>query len=43
MSKVLSGLLLAGFLGFSAQADMLRVEMGGGIWENERLRGDEMD
>jgi outer membrane protein len=35
MSKVLSGLLLAGLLGTASQADVLRVEMGGGIWENE--------
>lgn len=35
MSKVLSGLLLAGLLGASAQADILRVEMGAGVWQNE--------
>ncbi len=35
MSKVLSGLLLVGILGASAQADILRVEMGAGVWNNE--------
>lgn len=35
MSKILSGLLLAGLLGASAQADLLRVEMGAGAWQNE--------
>ena len=35
MNKVLSGLLLAGLLGASAQADVLRVEMGAGAWQNE--------
>lgn len=35
MSKILSGLLLAGLLGASAQADVLRVEMGAGAWQNE--------
>lgn len=35
MSKILSGLLLAGLLGVSAQADLLRVEMGAGVWQNE--------
>jgi len=35
MSKILSGVLLAGLLSLSAQADLLRVEMGGGIWQNE--------
>ena len=35
MSKILSGLLLAGLLGTAVQADMVRVEMGGGVWENE--------
>ncbi len=35
MNKVLSGLLLAGLVGTASQADVLRVEMGGGIWENE--------
>ncbi len=35
MSKILSGLLLAGLLGASAQADLLRVELGGGVWQNE--------
>lgn len=35
MSKLLSGFLLAGLLGLSAQADVLRVEMGGGVWQNE--------
>ena len=35
MSRLLSGFLLAGLLSLSAQADLLRVEMGGGIWNNE--------
>ncbi|PHR55212.1 MAG: hypothetical protein COA44_10915 [Arcobacter sp.] len=35
MSKLLSGFLLAGLMGLSAQADLLRFEMGGGIWQNE--------
>lgn len=35
MSKILSGLLLAGLLGASAQADIVRVEMGAGAWQNE--------
>ncbi len=35
MSKLLSGILLAGLLGFNAQADVIRVEMGAGIWQNE--------
>jgi len=35
MSKILSGLLLAGLLGTSAQADFVRVEMGAGAWQNE--------
>ncbi|HIC42939.1 MAG TPA: TIGR04219 family outer membrane beta-barrel protein [Sulfurimonas sp.] len=35
MSKILSGLLMAGLLSISAQADLLRVEMGGGVWQNE--------
>jgi outer membrane protein len=35
MKKVLSGLLLAGVLGATAQADIVRVEMGGGVWNNE--------
>jgi len=35
MSKILSGLLLAGLLGTAVQADVLRVEMGGGVWKNE--------
>jgi len=35
MSKILSGLLLIGLLGASAQADLIRVEMGAGIWQNE--------
>ena len=35
MSKFLSGLLLAGMMGASAQADVLRVEMGAGVWQNE--------
>ncbi len=35
MNKILSGLLLAGMLGASAQADIVRVEMGAGAWMNE--------
>ncbi len=35
MSKILSGLLLAGLMGASAQADVVRVEMGAGAWQNE--------
>jgi len=35
MSKILSGFLLAGLLSMSAQADTLRVEMGGGVWQQE--------
>ena len=35
MSKILSGLLLAGLLGTVAQADILRVEMGAGVWQND--------
>ena len=35
MSKILSGFLLAGLLSLSAQADALRIEMGGGVWNNE--------
>lgn len=35
MNKVLSGLLLAGMMGASAQADIVRVEMGGGIWNTD--------
>ena len=35
MKKVVSGVLLAGLLGTVAQADLLRVEMGGGVWNNE--------
>ena len=35
MSKLLSGFLLAGLLGLSAQADALRVEMGAGVWQQE--------
>lgn len=35
MNKFLLGLALFGFLGLYAQADVLRAEMGGGIWKNE--------
>lgn len=35
MSKILSGLLLAGVLVTAAQADVVRVEVGGGVWNNE--------
>jgi len=35
MSKILSGMLLAGLLATASQADLLRVEMGGGAWSNE--------
>ncbi len=35
MNKILSGLLLAGIIGASAQADLLRVEAGAGVWNNE--------
>ena len=39
MSRLLSGFLLAGLLSLSAQADLLRVEMGGGIWESDLSKG----
>jgi len=35
MSKILSGMLLAGLLGVSAQADLLRVEVGAGVWQQD--------
>lgn len=35
MNRFVSGFLLAGLLGAAAQADVLRVEMGGGIWNHE--------
>lgn len=35
MKKLLSGFLLVGLLGLSSQADMLRVEMGAGAWQND--------
>ncbi len=35
MSKILSGLLFAGLLSASVQADVVRVEMGAGVWSNE--------
>lgn len=35
MNKVLSGLIIAGFLGTVSQADVLRVEAGAGIWNQE--------
>lgn len=35
MSKIVSGLLLAGLLGANVQADIVRVEMGAGAWQNE--------
>ena len=35
MNKVLSGLFLAGLLGTVAQADIVRVEAGAGMWQNE--------
>lgn len=35
MNKILSGLLIAGFLGAAAQADVVRVEAGAGMWQNE--------
>jgi outer membrane protein len=35
MKKVLSGVLLAGLLGTVAQADIVRVAVGGGVWNNE--------
>jgi len=35
MSKILSGLLFFGLLGASAQADLIRVEAGAGVWQNE--------
>ncbi len=39
MNKILSGLLLAGALGMSAQADIVRVEAGAGVWQNEITGG----
>jgi len=39
MNKVLSGLFLAGLLGTVAQADVVRVEAGGGMW-NQSISGD---
>ncbi len=39
MSKILSGLLLVGLLGASAQADIVRVEAGVGMW-NQNISGD---
>jgi len=35
MNKILSGLLLAGLLGASAQADLLRLDMGAGMWNQD--------
>ena len=35
MSKILSGMLLAGLLVTVSQADVLRVEMGAGVWNQE--------
>lgn len=48
MKKALSGLLLAGVLGVTAQADIVRVEAGGGVWNNElsgtiKSNGDTID
>ena len=39
MSKILSGIILAGLLGASAQADVVRVEAGVGMW-NQSISGD---
>lgn len=39
MNKILSGLLLAGIIGASAQADIVRVEAGVGMW-NQNISGD---
>ena len=39
MNKLLSGLFLASVLGLSVQADALRVEMGGGVWESDLSKG----
>ena len=39
MSKILSGLILAGLLSASAQADVVRVEAGVGMW-NQSISGD---
>ena len=35
MKKVLSGLLLAGIIGAGAQADVLRLEAGAGVWDQD--------
>lgn len=35
MNKFLSGLLLAGLLGASTQADVLRIEAGAGVWNQD--------
>lgn len=35
MSKILSGLLLAGIFGISAHADVVRVEAGAGAWNTD--------
>jgi outer membrane protein len=35
MNKVISGLFLAGLIGVSAQADVLRLEAGAGVWDQE--------
>ncbi len=35
MNKILSGLLLAGLLGVGAQADIVRVEAGVGMWQQD--------
>lgn len=35
MNKILSGLLTAGLLATFAQADVIRAEMGAGVWQNE--------
>ena len=35
MSKILSGLLLSGLIGLTAQADVVRVEMGAGMWNQD--------
>ena len=39
MNKILSGFLMATVLGVSAQADALRIEMGGGVWESDLSKG----
>lgn len=39
ISKLCSGLLLASLFGITAQADIIRVESGAGIWQNKTSQG----